>query len=148
MAKKGVPPPKPPRRNMVPPVNVVRLLDSLQGQRGEAAGMVGASMTTLYKGANRGEINKVYEIAAGVALENLKKSVAGRIPEPESHHGIQFSRESEKQGESVAQEMTRPALPSTQSRSNEVSFFVTVPAEKVETFRRFTASLGAAVVSA
>lgn len=70
MAKKGVTlKAKVTRRQMVPPVNVIKLMDEIGGTR--TAAKLGVSTTLLYKAKNENAINKVVEVAAASALGSL-----------------------------------------------------------------------------
>lgn len=120
MAKKGVKvATKASRRQMVPPVNVIKLMDEIGGTR--TAAKLGVSTTLLYKAKNENAINKVVEVAAASALSSL-----GQPERPVS---------------------PAPSFGAT-PRAGEVAFFVTIAPDKADMFHRMATAMGAAVVSA
>lgn len=70
---------RPARRNVVPPVNVVKLMDAVGPTR--AAALVGVSTTLLHKAKKENEINQVVETASSYVLEHLH-SPAGQLTTP------------------------------------------------------------------
>lgn len=124
MAKKSVKAAsKPPRRHMVPPVNVIKLMDEIGGTR--TAGKLGVSTTLLYKAKKEGAINQVVETAAAHALEHLGS------PQRPTSPGA-------------------PAGPAAFAapRGGEVMFMVTLSVDKADTFQRMVAALGGTVLQA
>lgn len=113
---------KPPRRHMVPPVNVIKLMDIIGGTR--TAGSLGVSTTLLYKAKKEGAINQVVETAAAHALEHL-----GGPQRPTSPGAS--------------------AGPATFAapRGGEVTFMVTLPQDKADMLQRVVSSLGGVVLS-
>lgn len=61
--------PRPARRNIVPPINVVKVMDAVGPTR--AAALIGVSTTLLHKAKKDNEINHVVETAASFVLEHL-----------------------------------------------------------------------------
>lgn len=119
MAKtKAKPVQKPARRTMVPPTNVIKLMDEIGGTR--TAAKLGVSTTLLYKAKQENSINQVVEMAAAGALATL-----GRPAPVSGQHA-----------------------PAAAPRGGEVAFFVTVPSDKVDTFQRMVSAIGAVAVSA
>lgn len=116
---KGKPPAqKVPRRNMVTPVNVIKLNELLGGT--PTAQAISGSTTMMYKAIKDGRINKVYELAAEQALAKLSQA---------------------------SRPVTTPSFAAA-PRSGEAAFFVTVAADKADMFQRMAVAMGAAVVAA
>lgn len=113
---------KPARRHMVPPVNVIKLMDAIGGTR--TAGKVGVSTTLLYKAKKEGAINQVVEAAAAYALEHL-----GKEPMPGQRHGG-----------------PEPSMP--EPRGGEVMFMVTLAADKADMFQRMVMAMGGTALRA
>jgi hypothetical protein len=120
MAKKGVTKSaaKGSRRQMVPPVNVIKLMDEIGGTR--TAAKLGVSTTLLYKAKNENAINKVVEVAAASALSGLGQPERPVMPAPS------FSA----------------------PRGGEVMFMVTLPADKVDMFHRMVSAMGGVAMAA
>lgn len=72
---------RPARRNVVPPVNVGKLMDAVGPTR--AAALVGVSTTLLHKAKKENEINQVVETAASYVLEHLS-APAGQLTTPQT----------------------------------------------------------------
>lgn len=120
MARKRLKSDGPPRRNMVTPVNVIKLNDLLGGTA--AAQRISGSTTMMYKAIKESRINKVYELAAAQALTELANT---------------------------ARPITSaPAQSGNSTRSGEAAFFVTVASDKADMFQRMAVAMGATLVAA
>lgn len=127
MAKKGVktaakhtsaePQRRSTRRNLVAPVNVIKLKELVGGTR--AAKAIDSSTTTIYNAIKPENyaINAVYEKAAAYALEHLGK------PDGQTHSAPRIQA----------------------ARRGEQTFIVIIASEKADTFMRVAESLGATV---